>query len=55
MQKEIALGVVRHVLTGAGVLIASKGVLDQVLVNEAIGGLMTLVSVGWSAWAKRAK
>lgn len=55
MQKDIALGVIRHVLTGAGVLIASKGIVDQALVNEAIGGLMTLVSVGWSAWAKKAK
>lgn len=54
MSKEMILGVVRHVLTGAGVYITARGMADQTIVNEAIGGIMTLVSVVWSIAAKKA-
>lgn len=54
MNKDSILGVVRHVLTFAGGYIAAKGIVDQAIVNESIGALMTLIGVVWSVYAKKA-
>lgn len=53
MQKELILAFARHVLTFGGGFIAAKGVMDQALVNEAIGAIMTLAGVAWSAIDKK--
>jgi hypothetical protein len=54
MSKEAILGVVRHVLTFAGGYIAAKGIIDQAIVNEAVGALMTIIGIGWSIAQKKA-
>lgn len=53
MQKDIILGLVRHVLTGAGMVLATKGIADQGAVTEGVGALMTLVSISWSIFDKK--
>lgn len=55
MNKEVILGFVRHILTFGGGYVAAKGVIDQAMVNEIIGAMMTLVGVAWSFWDKKAK
>lgn len=53
MQKDMILGLVRHILTFAGGYIAAKGIADQALVNEAIGATMTLIGIAWSMANKK--
>jgi hypothetical protein len=48
MNKDVVLGVVRHLLTFGGGYVAAKGILDQAVVNEVIGAIMTLIGVAWS-------
>jgi len=54
MNKEVILGLIRHVLTFAGGYIAAKGIADQSLVNEGVGAIMTLIGIAWSAYNKKA-
>lgn len=51
--KEKVLGLVRHALTFVGGLVVAKGLLDESLVVEVIGGLMTLVGSIWSISSKK--
>lgn len=53
MNKDAILGIVRHVLTFGGGYIAAKGMVDQALVNEAIGAAMTLIGIVWSVTQKK--
>lgn len=53
MNKELVLGFARHLLTFGGGYIAAKGVIDQGMVNEAVGAIMTLVGLAWSAADKK--
>lgn len=53
MNKQSILGIVRHVLTFAGGYVAAKGIVDQAMVNEAIGAIMTIVGIAWSVADKR--
>ena len=55
MEKSVILGFVRHMLTFGGGYIAAKGIVDQALVSEAIGALITLIGVGWSFAEKKAR
>lgn len=48
MSKEIILGVLRHVLTFAGGILVAKGLLEQGVLAEIIGGVMTVVGGIWS-------
>ena len=48
MKKEIILGVLRHVLTFAGGILVAKGLLEQGVLAEIIGGVMTVVGGIWS-------
>jgi hypothetical protein len=48
-----ALGLIRHVLTFGGGLLVAKGYTDDAMVQEIIGGVMTLAGAGWSVGAKR--
>lgn len=53
MDQALALGVLRHALQlGAGALV-TKGVLDGGTAEAAVGGVMSLASVGWYVWGKR--
>lgn len=43
MKREVILGVIRHTLTFAGGILVAKGILEQGLLTEIIGGLMTVI------------
>lgn len=53
MTKEQLLGVVRHGLTFLGGLLVTKGLLDEGMLQEALGAVMTLVGAVWSVTAKK--
>ena len=46
--KEQFLGIVRHSLTFIGGILVMKGVVDDVLLNELVGGVITLAGTIWS-------
>lgn len=52
MTKEQILGVVRHLLTFFGGILVTKGLIDETLVTEIIGGLSTLIGAIWSFVSK---
>jgi len=54
MNTEAWLGLIRHVLTTAGGVLASKGVIESGQIETIVGALVVLIGVGWSVWAKRA-
>jgi len=51
--KDKVLGLVRHALTFVGGIVVSKGLLDESLTVEVIGGLMTLIGSIWSIASKK--
>ena len=53
MKKEQTLGIIRHSLTFLGGILIMKGILDEALVAELSGAVMTLVGGVWSIWDKR--
>jgi hypothetical protein len=53
MKKEIVLGIVRHTLTFAGGILVAKGLIDDGIASEIIGGVMTLVGGIWSVVSKK--
>jgi hypothetical protein len=52
MTKEQILGVVRHLLTFFGGILVTKGLVDETIVTEIIGGLSTLIGAIWSFFSK---
>lgn len=55
MSKEIILSIVRHTLTFAGGILVAKGLLDQGVLAEIIGGVMTVFGGVWSIIDKTKK
>jgi hypothetical protein len=55
MSKEVILGIVRHTLTFAGGILVAKGLLEQGVLAEIIGGVMTVVGGVWSIIDKTKK
>lgn len=55
MNKEQTLGLVRHILTFVGGYVVAKGLVDDALVGELIGGIMTILGVAWSYAAPEKK
>jgi len=53
MSKEKILGIVRHALTFVGGLLVMKGIVDDAVVSEVIGGVMTLAGTIWSIVDKK--
>jgi hypothetical protein len=53
MNKEKILGVVRHTLTFVGGLLVMKGIVDEAMTSEIIGGIMTLTGTIWSIFDKK--
>lgn len=53
MNKEKVLGIVRHTLTFIGGLLIMKGLVDETMVNEIIGGIITLAGTIWSIVDKK--
>tara|TARA_R110000823_G_C15529438_1_gene456641 strand:- start:41 stop:214 length:174 start_codon:yes stop_codon:yes gene_type:complete len=52
MNKEQVLGVLRHSLTFIGGLLVAKGLVDDAIVAELSGALLTLVGGIWSVLIK---
>ena len=48
LTKEQFVGIVRHSLTFIGGIMVMKGVIDDVLLTEVIGGVVTLAGAIWS-------
>lgn len=53
MNKDMILGLIRHILTTAGGALVAKGVVDADEAGQIAGALATLVGVAWSIWQKR--
>lgn len=51
--KEQSLGLVRHLLTFAGGILVTKGLVDEGLSQEILGGLMTVIGGIWSIVSKK--
>lgn len=51
--KDQVLGLIRHALTFVGGVIVAKGLVDEVLFQEILGGVMTLVGAIWSVASKK--
>lgn len=52
LTKEQFLGIVRHSLTFIGGILVMKGVVDDALLNELVGGVITLAGTIWSVVEK---
>lgn len=53
MNKEQILGLIRHTLTVIGGYYIAKGVVDADEVEQIVGGLISIIGVGWSYWVKK--
>jgi hypothetical protein len=53
LNKEQVMGIVRHTLTFIGGIVVMKGLVDETVVTEVIGGVMTLVGTIWSILDKK--
>lgn len=53
MTKDQILGVIRHVFTFVGGLLVLKGYIDEGLVEQIAGGLVTLIGTIWSVFSKK--
>jgi hypothetical protein len=52
LTKEQLLGIVRHAVTFIGGILVMKGLIDDSMVQEILGGATTLAGVIWSVIAK---
>ena len=48
MKKEQTLGLIRHTLTFVGGLLIMKGIVDEAMVSEISGAVMTVIGGVWS-------
>ena len=53
MNQEVILGIIRHVLTGAGSVLVAKGYTDAAGLESAVGAVLTLAGLIWSAMHKK--
>mgnify|MGYP006271897653 FL=1 len=54
LTKEQLLGIIRHVLTFAGAIVITKGLVDQGTVDTIIGSAVSLTGAIWSIVSKKA-
>jgi hypothetical protein len=53
LTKEQLLGIVRHTITFVGGIFVMKGFIDETIVTEIVGGVMTLTGAIWSVVDKK--
>lgn len=53
MNKEMILGVIRHLLTAFGGAFAANGAVTSTDIETIIGGVVALVGVVWSVISKK--
>lgn len=46
-------GIIRTILAAGGGYLVSKGYLDNATMLSIVGAIVTLLTAGWSVWAKR--
>ena len=52
MKIEQVMGIIRHILTFVGGVVVAKGLVDETLITEIIGGTLTLIGGIWSIISK---
>lgn len=52
LTKEQVLGIIRHTLTFVGGVLVTKGLIEEGMVQEIIGGVISLTGTIWSVIAK---
>lgn len=52
LSKEQLLGILRHTLTFVGGILITKGLIDETILTEIIGGVTTLTGAVWSIIVK---
>ena len=55
LTKEQIMGIIRHALTFVGGIVVMKGLVDETMVTEIVGGVMTLTGAIWSIVNKKEK
>lgn len=55
MNTAMILGLVRHLLTFGGGWVVAQGWVDEATMTEAVGAVMTLAGIVWSAMAPEKK
>ena len=55
LTKEQIMGIIRHALTFVGGIVVMKGLVDEAVITEIIGGAMTLTGAIWSIINKKEK
>ena len=53
LTKEQFLGILRHTLTFVGGVLVTNGILDESVIIELTGGVMTLAGAIWSIVSKK--
>lgn len=53
LSKEQIFGIIRHTLTFVGGFLVMKGLVDETMVTEIVGGVMTLAGSIWSIFEKK--
>lgn len=51
--KEVLLGLIRHILTAGGGILAHNGFIAEGEIELAVGSILALVGIVWSAWDKK--
>jgi hypothetical protein len=51
--KEQILGLIRHTLTFLGGIAVAKGLVDEAVVPEILGAIITLIGSVWSVMSKK--
>jgi hypothetical protein len=52
LTKEQVLGIIRHALTFVGGIFVMRGLVDETIVTEIAGGVITLTGAIWSIVSK---
>ena len=55
LTKEQIMGIISHALTFVGGIVVMKGLVDEAVITEIIGGAMTLTGAIWSIINKKEK
>jgi hypothetical protein len=53
MNKEKVLGILRHALTFIGGVLIARGIADEIVIAELVGGISTVVGSVWSILDKK--
>jgi hypothetical protein len=55
MSQSVVLGLIRHILTAAGPVVALLGVTDQATFDLVAGAGLTIIGTAWSVFDKLRK